>query len=204
MLLDVISIHAPREGGDSFVIWLMICTLYFNPRPPRGGRLQKIQLQGGYKIFQSTPPARGATPAYLVVDGLPGISIHAPREGGDKEIYLYKQKQQNFNPRPPRGGRLLLLFLQVGLFNFNPRPPRGGRPILGIHEANRIFDFNPRPPRGGRRPFCNAPDALSRISIHAPREGGDVGEHPKIQLQGISIHAPREGGDVWTGQLYCG
>ena len=33
------------------------------------------------------------------------------------------------------------------------------------------------------------------ISIHAPREGGDVYIHIKIRGFGISIHAPREGGD---------
>ena len=34
-------------------------------------------------LFQSTPPARGATNVLLVVAQGLGISIHAPREGGD-------------------------------------------------------------------------------------------------------------------------
>ena len=36
------------------------------------------------------------------------------------------------------------------------------------------------------------------ISIHAPREGGDMGllAHYVLPLYGISIHAPREGGDL--------
>ena len=33
------------------------------------------------------------------------------------------------------------------------------------------------------------------ISIHAPREGGDVGAVGVLRQIGISIHAPREGGD---------
>ena len=33
------------------------------------------------------------------------------------------------------------------------------------------------------------------ISIHAPREGGDVGEKYGLERGVISIHAPREGGD---------
>ena len=34
------------------------------------------------------------------------------------------------------------------------------------------------------------------ISIHAPREGGDVADLPsQHQSPAISIHAPREGGD---------
>ena len=35
-----------------------------------------------------------------------------------------------------------------------------------------------------------------RISIHAPREGGDEPEKPKRRKKRISIHAPREGGDI--------
>ena len=35
----------------------------------------------------------------------------------------------------------------------------------------------------------------ARISIHAPREGGDVYIPVKVPPHNISIHAPREGGD---------
>ena len=35
-----------------------------------------------------------------------------------------------------------------------------------------------------------------RISIHAPREGGDVMDGNGTTFGSISIHAPREGGDV--------
>ena len=59
---SLISIHAPREGGD--------------PTVRCGG--------GGDYIFQSTPPARGATPIlYRLGSFDDAISIHAPREGGD-------------------------------------------------------------------------------------------------------------------------
>ena len=37
-----------------------------------------------FKLFQSTPPARGATPAGRRERPEYGISIHAPREGGDR------------------------------------------------------------------------------------------------------------------------
>ena len=33
------------------------------------------------------------------------ISIHAPREGGDVVPCVSQAFPQNFNPRPPRGGR---------------------------------------------------------------------------------------------------
>ena len=39
-------------------------------------------------IFQSTPPARGATSPPPYSDDLINISIHAPREGGDAFAYV--------------------------------------------------------------------------------------------------------------------
>ena len=36
---------------------------------------------------------------------------------------------------------------------------------------------------------------MIRISIHAPREGGDLNACSPIEVIPISIHAPREGGD---------
>ena len=56
-----ISIHAPREGGDS-------------------GR---THITVKIRIFQSTPPARGATSSAFWGWCSSDISIHAPREGGD-------------------------------------------------------------------------------------------------------------------------
>ena len=35
-----------------------------------------------------------------------GISIHAPREGGDDSEFAELTTDDDFNPRPPRGGRL--------------------------------------------------------------------------------------------------
>ena len=60
-MIYVISIHAPREGGD-------------------------VSVDSGPSFaseFQSTPPARGATVARAVRAVIVDISIHAPREGGD-------------------------------------------------------------------------------------------------------------------------
>ena len=37
---------------------------------------------------------------------------------------------------------------------------------------------------------------IEGISIHAPREGGDIDLITRQSLLQISIHAPREGGDL--------
>ena len=85
-----ISIHAPREGGDIAATACACRSVNFNPRPPRGGRLRPTSSVGRIRVFQSTPPARGATESYrLMYRGLQ-ISIHAPREGGDsKDAQFY-------------------------------------------------------------------------------------------------------------------
>ena len=59
--MQTISIHAPREGGDSSANRCRSCWIHFNPRPPRGGR----------------PRLKSYDREWLC------ISIHAPREGGD-------------------------------------------------------------------------------------------------------------------------
>ena len=59
--LFYISIHAPREGGDFWLEWQRRRFWHFNPRPPRGGRLDKNRRGPTGMVFQSTPPARGAT-----------------------------------------------------------------------------------------------------------------------------------------------
>ena len=124
-----ISIHAPREGGDFGYVPKEMCVENFNPRPPRGGRPLISAMFVSLRLFQSTPPARGATTFDIQVDDITGISIHAPREGGDLINRSLEPEIGNFNPRPPRGGRhWLVVKIHAAKLDFNPRPPRGGRP----------------------------------------------------------------------------
>ena len=142
----------PPRGGRLKQVMLMCSKVFdFNPRPPRGGRHLYVYLPRTPQTFQSTPPARGATPAEVVFPvrctfqstppargatitfsrtvWIPSfqstppargatapvpdrlcktkISIHAPREGGDCCFQLRLRLSGYFNPRPPRGGRLV-------------------------------------------------------------------------------------------------
>ena len=170
-----ISIHAPREGGDvagasiksSSCIFQSTppargatarhtpCACYachFNPRPPRGGRPLYSRPRKAPAIFQSTPPRGGATLLIILVPHQSGISIHAPREGGDKPILYVSIANAYFNPRPPRGGRLTSRCTAGTANRFQSTPPARGATIF----QNRYS------------PLC------LQISIHAPREGGDA------------------------------
>ena len=69
--------------------------------------------------------------------------------------------------------------------------------------ADQILAFQSTPPaRGATLP----PEIFhdhGRISIHAPREGGDTpSDYSYYTPSNISIHAPREGGDSKDAQFY--
>ena len=170
---------------------------YFNPRAPRGARRHQavcrtVQIQ---------------------------ISIHAPREGRDREAPYQKGVKiafqstrpargatrakggaplwsTNFNPRAPRGARRRAAAFRSPLRHFNPRAPRGARPTLPKQRRSAKKNFNPRAPRGAR-PGRGCIDAafVCDFNPRAPR-----GARPQCFLQiqllpHISIHAPREGRD---------
>ena len=122
----MISIHAPREGGDGISGYDYTASGDFYPRPPRGGRLDHLVFYHLGKRFLSTPPARGATALWRQHCQLPGISIHAPREGGDHGRRRRAQKAQHFYPRPPRGGRRPVRRYNIQLCAISIHAPREG------------------------------------------------------------------------------
>ena len=101
------------------------------------------------------------------------ISIHALREEGDSKMYGRTVNDNDFYPRPPRGGRRPSSTTPISSANFYPRPPRGGRHPGGVGLL-RGQNFYPRPPRGGRLFEVILMEAGHGISIHALREEGDL------------------------------
>ena len=215
---DPISIHAPRVGGDHADRRHRHGGIYFNPRPPCGGRRKRSDLRAAQSEFQSTPPVWGATYAALQQRGLRSISIHAPRVGGDSGPTHASAGSRYFNPRPPCGGRPERSFIRAGYDGFQSTPPVWGAtsglvgreaygtfqstpPVWGATSGccgagSRPCYFNPRPPCGGRLAVSGQGIHGLLISIHAPRVGGDVFPMPPAVCDTISIHAPRVGGDA--------
>ena len=102
-----------------------------------------------------------------------GISIHAPRAGGDEKIPPDVMADVDFNPRPPCGGRQVARRAHTRIINISIHAPRAGGdlrrrlmsnmakafqstpPVRGATISGRRmlpldFYFNPRPPCGGR------------------------------------------------------
>ena len=124
-----ISIHVPREGHDSSGLRCRQTHPYFNPRAPRGARLQCHSV-----LFQ-----------------LLQISIHVPREGHDRKIY-WRVCCRRISIHVPREGHDLSLqkfFPRVGRADFNPRAPRGARPQDILTARARMSGFQSTCPARG-------------------------------------------------------
>ena len=102
--LPKISIHAPRAGGDLSLLQSGLLSYHFNPRPPCGGRLLPDEKSEPPRIFQSTPPVRGATCSANWAYRNVRISIHAPRAGGDSGGGGERRGAGRFQSTPPVRG----------------------------------------------------------------------------------------------------
>ena len=150
------------------------------------------------------------------------ISIHALREGSDSILLQATQGKGDFNPRSPRGERLVSSSLTAfrGLFQstLSARGAtalpagRGQEREISIHALREGSDwwgtgrrcpaayFNPRSPRGERRARnIDGPNGWEFQSTLSAR--GATSLPRKKAVHGfISIHALREGSDYRTFQ----
>ena len=146
-----ISIHALRKEGDYLLVRFAVHRLYFYPRPPQGGRPDRVFFPKGNS----------------------NISIHALRKEGDHPVRPPIVQQMAFLSTPSaRRATTGEKGEPTHEHYFYPRPPQGGRQwgdIMALSEKN----FYPRPPQGGRLQPDLSASSLSWISIHALRKEGD-------------------------------
>ena len=173
-----------------------IITSNFNPRSPHGERPNGRKNQDGWNGFQSTLPARGATPGRMEDPHDLQISIHAPRTGSDRDeaaefvrrlisIHAprtgsdkkkgFKRCRLDISIHAPRTGsdrqRKIRDFISP---RFQSTLPARGATERTMALANCQTDFNPRSPHGERPVVTAEENAEAVISIHAPRTGSDV------------------------------
>ena len=174
-----ISIHAPREGSDQITYFYSRVCRYFNPRSPRGER----PFEGGQneqgKEFQSTLPARGATPMESKNCRIESFQSTLPARGATHIEAAKNMQIKYFNPRSPRGERRFPALVQASLDCISIHAPREGSDHFFSRLFNEMSYFNPRSPRGERRYLGGQQDRDRDISIHAPREGSDNRQHEK-------------------------
>ena len=103
-----------------------------------------------YTDFNPRPPCGGRPAQSARLLPGPCISIHAPRAGGDPNCRTALRPRRYFNPRPPCGGRHSGILSDEEFAAFQSTPPVRGATIEQIFISRR-----------------------TKISIHAPRAGGD-------------------------------
>ena len=167
----------------------------FNPRPPRGGRRRSPRRWNSADVFQSTPPARGATKGKPVFPSSRHVSIHAPRAGGDCLPRPACSGTAGFNPRPPRGGRLLNGWDKDGKHIVSIHAPRAGGDPSRDCQVQRASVSIHAPPRGGRLNIDSGGVKSDTFQSTPPARGATPFGGGKGQTWIVSIHAPRAGGD---------
>ena len=147
---------------------------HFNPRPPRGGRHSLYRPVKSVAVFQSTPPARGATTATSGRTKTSRFQSTPPARGATNSRLSLIFFVIDFNPRPREGGDAGRSVAIIRYNQFQSTPPRGGR-RRGLLEKRVSVDFNPRPREGGDyNSSCKAGAQAPNISIHAPARGATM------------------------------
>ena len=170
---------------------------YFYPRPPRGGRRFKSTKRTQTYEFLSTPSARRATRQRARLLDCGEISIHALREEGDPDAPAVSvarfgflstpsarratgmrsgalNRSRNFYPRPPRGGRLYEVLLEIDDLLISIHALREEGDLRSDPKGTRNFLFLSTPSARRATILRGAQKQPLHISIHALREEGDV------------------------------
>ena len=147
-----ISIHAPRVGSDRLFASYSSGHLNFNPRSPRGERLEAPFLPADHEISIHAP--RVGSDHCRSHDARRGhISIHAPRVGSDDDFILQLPCLDDFNPRSPRGERLIRELFQMVIRAISIHAPRVGSDVVFLPDELETATFQSTLPAWGATSF---------------------------------------------------
>ena len=149
-----ISIHAPRVGSDD---------------KPDGKHAYN-------PAFLSTLPAWGATLTSFWETTQMRISIHAPRVGSDCDLCPLMETYARFLSTLPAWGATGTNVSAVGqgIAFLSTLPAWGATSVLGVPSIDGRF-LSTLPAWGATFRQGSAYDIRTKISIHAPRVGSDLG-----------------------------
>ena len=131
----------------------------------------RIRSVAAYEVFQSTPPARGATDILVPGDDTETISIRAPAWGRPLGVDAVVEKGI-FQFAPPHGGDGFLPLICTQRSYFNSRP-RMGATGDKIRMTKHLDEFQFAPPHGGDGP--RAGDGIGPCYFNSrPRMGATL------------------------------
>ena len=196
-IIDV-SIHAPREGSDSFPWNNNPSRSSFNPRSPRRERHHATSSKMAFDVSIHAP-REGSDEAFVDAVVILDVSIHAPREGSDIIDINNATVQPLFQSTLPAKGATLLAATRSSDEVVSIHAPREGSDRQpSVPSSFRAFQST-LPAKGAtRRPSQRA--FVSEVSIHAPREGSDavpISHCPKVRC--FNPRSPRRERLPWWG-----
>ena len=163
--------------------------------PREGHDRHRDRAAASHTGFQSTCPARGTTILSKAPTMFHVFQSTCPARGTTWRANGIVSRDCYFNPRAPRGARLVKQCLHnCDSMYFNPRAPRGAR-LAPCASGVNMATFQSTCPARGTTYRVRVMKENYPISIHVPREGHDgFSNLPTINFI-ISIHVPREGHD---------
>ena len=192
-----VSIHAPAWGATDHRRFTDNQAGSFNPRPRMGGDVRGSATGASISLFQSTPPAWGATLPVLVPHDHQPFQSTPPHGGRLQDLFDYNPMLW-FQSTPPHGGRLNPEARAIQSYMFSIHAPAWGA-TSARHQHPRISTgFNPRPRMGGDtpplQPFISGQEFQS-----TPPHGGRRGLY-QLVFSGklVSIHAPAWGATTYS------
>ena len=148
-----------------------------------------------FSLFQSTLPARGATPGSPAERRNDYISIHAPRTGSDSASTAGDGHTSHFNPRSPHGERLNLDVCALPENAFQSTLPARGATRPPLAKKSRLKFQSTLPARGATTATNWTWSAATPFQSTLPARGATAVAAPAALHGAISIHAPRTGSD---------
>ena len=148
-----ISIHAPRTGSDARALALLPCLREISIHAPRTG--SDAQVCGGHNFNRriSIHAPRTGSDAPSSADICPACAFQStlPARGATPSALLMALAQKYFNPRSPHGERPALTAATAGTRTISIHAPRTGSDVHDSCGRCSSRHFNPRSPHGERR-----------------------------------------------------
>ena len=169
---------------------------YFNPLPPRGGRLIRLRRPTGAIRFQPTPSSRRETPGLLHIGDVIGISTHSLLAEGD--VCDRRRKvlgDISIHSLLAEGDVIIVSSMDIRHISIHSLLAEGDGRRRSRSRPGR--HFNPLPPRGGRPWQHRRNHVAADISIHSLLAEGDLGIKA-VKAIGVYFNPlPPRGGRPW-------
>ena len=144
-----ISIHAPRGGSDSWAVWAVFTTSYFNPRSPWGERQIRLFTISTFVHFNPRSPWGERRRRNFLKIIVKEFQSTLPVGGATLRMPL-RPTATLFQSTLPVGGATRVVWPQFLHDRISIHAPRGGSDLLPGYQPLLHPYFNPRSPWGER------------------------------------------------------